>query len=201
MALPIALRLVEPNSALATNTLNEIEKLHNQRWWGGGYARYDTSCEINMPGPWGIAGALVLRGQHAGGMLDRSRRTLEWFRNVSGGNGGLYYEEMPLLAGSQQNWLGLVTWPTGELPYFIVHHYLGVGFEDGRLTMRPQLFSGSPPVKANLRYRQGRLRIEITSSGRVQTATVNGKAVKIRPDGSVVLPEGIESGVVVLRTK
>ena len=201
MALPLALGLVKPNSALATNTLNEIEKLHNQRWSGGGYGRYDSSSEINMPGPWGIAGALVLRGQHAGGMLERSRSTLEWFRNVPGGNGGLYYEEMPLIAGSQQNWLGLVTWPTGELPYFVVRHYLGIGFENGRLTIRPQLFPGSPPVKADLRYRQGHLQIEITGSGRVHSATVNGKAVKVRADGSVILPEEIESGVVVLKTK
>ena len=37
MALPIALELVESGSPLAINTLNEIEKLRNQRWWGGGY--------------------------------------------------------------------------------------------------------------------------------------------------------------------
>ena len=55
MALPLAFGLVEPKSALATNTLNEIEKLRSQRWWGGGYARYDSTSEINMPGPWGIA--------------------------------------------------------------------------------------------------------------------------------------------------
>ncbi len=201
LALPIALGLVEPLSALATNTLNQVEKLRGQRWWGGGYGRYDASCEINMPGPWGIAGALVLRGQHAGGMLDRSRSTLEWFRNVQGGNGGLYYEEIPLLAGSQQNWLGLVTWPTGELPYFIARHYLGIGFESGRLTLRPQLYPGSPPVNADLRYRQGRLRIEVAGSGRVRSATVNGKAVEVRTDGSVVLPEGMESGVVALKTQ
>lgn len=201
MALPLALGLVEPNSPLALNTLKEIEKLHNQRWWGGGYGRYDASSEINMPGPWGIAGALVLRGQHEGGRLDLSRSTLEWFRNVQGGNGGLYYEEMPLIAGSQQNWLGLVTWPTGELPYFVVRHYLGISFESGRMMIRPKLFPGSPSVKADLRYRQGRVRLEITGSGRIRSGTVNGKSVKVRPDGSVLLPEGVESVLVILKAR
>jgi hypothetical protein len=201
MALPLALGLVEPNSPLALNTLKEIEKLRNQRWWGGGYGRYDASSEINMPGPWGIAGALVLRGQHEGGRLDLSRSTLEWFRNVQGGNGGLYYEEMPLIAGSQQQWLGLVTWPTGELPFFVVRHYLGIGFESGRMTIRPKLFPGSPAVRADLRYRSGRIRVEIDGSGPVRVTTANGKALDVRPDGSVILPEGFETGVVVLKTK
>ena len=144
MALPMALGLVAPHSALADNTLNEVEKLRNLRWSGGGYGRYDSSCEINLPGPWGIAGALILRGQHAAGQLDRSRRTLEWFHDVQGGNAGLYYEEIPLVAGSQQNWMGLVTWPSGELPFFIVRHYLGVTFEADAVVIRPQFYPAAP---------------------------------------------------------
>jgi hypothetical protein len=201
MALPIALGLVEPGSALASNTLNQVEKLRNQRWWGGGYGRYDASAEINMPGPWGIAGALVLRGQHAGGMLDRSRSTLEWFRTVQGGNGGLYYEEIPLLAGSQQNWLGLVTWPTGELPYFVVRHYLGLTFEDGCVVIRPQLYPNSPPVHADLRFRQGRLRMAVDGAGEIAEAALDGKAIDVAADGAVRLPREFSGGSLVLRAR
>ena len=199
MALPLALGLVEPNSALATKTLDEIEKLRNQRWSGGGYGRYDATSEINMPGPWGIAGALVLRGQHAGGMLHRSRSTLEWFRTVQGGNGGLYYEEMPLLAGSQQNWLGLVTWPTGELPYFVVRHYLGVRFQDGRVAIRLTVYPNSPPIKADLRFHQGRLKLKIPGSGPYRFAEVNGKRIEIDKQGTIRLPADFEGGTVVFR--
>jgi len=199
MALPLALGLVEPNSTLAANTLNEIEKLRDQRWWGGGYGRYDTSSEINNPGPWGIAGALVLRGQHAGGMLDRSRRTLEWFRNVQGGNGGLYYEQIPLIR-SQQGWLGLVTWPTGELPYFVVRHYLGVGFEDGCVVVRPKLYPNSPPVQADLRFRQGRLRLAIDGAGAIASATLDGQPMEVGTDGVVRLPRDFTGGSLVLKT-
>jgi hypothetical protein len=201
LALPIALGLVEPDSALAVNTLNEIEKLRNQRWWGGGYTRYDTTCEINMPGPWGIAGVLVLRGQHAGGLLDRSRSTLAWFRNVQGGNGGLYYEEIPLLAGSQQEWLGLVTWPTGELPYFVVRHYLGVTFQDGRVLLQPKLYPGSPPLQADLRFRQGRWRIAIDGPGPIAAALLDGRPIEVAADGAVKLPPDFAGGSLVVKTK
>ena len=188
MALPIALGLVAPHSALASNTLNQVEQLRDLRWAGGGYERYDSTSEINMPGPWGIAAALILRGQHAAGQFDRSRRTLEWFRTVQGGNGGLYFEEMPLIAGSQQNGLGLVTWPTGELPYFVVRHYLGVTFEDGAVVIRPQLYPGSPPVKADLRFREGRLNLEIPGPGPYGSADVNGQRVAVNTGGTIRLP-------------
>jgi GH15 family glucan-1,4-alpha-glucosidase len=201
MALPIALGLVEPNSALAANTLNEIEKLRNQRWWGGGYSRYDASSEINNPGPWGIAGVLVLRGQHAGGMLDRSRRTLEWFRHVQGGDGGLYYEQIPLIAGSQQGWLGLVTWPTGELPYFVVRHYLGITFQDDSVAIRPNLYPNSPPVQADLRFRQSRLRIAIDGSGPITSAWMDGRPLVVGVDGTVRLARDFAGGSLVLKSQ
>ena len=200
MALPIALGLVKPDSVLGSNTLNEIEKLRDQRWWGGGYSRYDASSEINNPGPWGIAGALVLRGQHQGGMLERSRRTLEWFRNVQGGNGGLYFEQIPLIR-SQQDWLGLVTWPTGELPYFVVRHYLGVGFEDGNVVIHPKLYPNSPPVQANLRFRRGRLCIAIDGAGAIASASLDGKPVAVGADGALRLPGDFAGGSLVVKTQ
>jgi hypothetical protein len=200
MALPIALGLVKPDSALAARTLNEIEKLRDQRWWGGGYSRYDASSEINNPGPWGIAGALVLRGQHEGGMLERSRRTLEWFRNVQGGNGGLYYEQIPLIR-SQQEWLGLVTWPTGELPYFVVRHYLGIRFEEGGVVIRPKLYPKSPAIRANLRFHESRLRIAIDGGGPIASASLDGKPIAVGAGGAVRLPLDFAGGSLLLKTK
>ena len=54
-ALPIALGLVPPGSALARNTLDELEKLRDGRWFGGGYERYHSSGECDTPGPWPFA--------------------------------------------------------------------------------------------------------------------------------------------------
>jgi hypothetical protein len=195
LALPVALGLAAPGSELASRTLDEIEKLRNQRWSGGGYGRYDTSAEINTPGPWGIAGAMIIRGQHAGGQLDRSRRTLEWFRTVQGGNSGLYEEEIPLIR-SEQGWHGLVSWPTGELPFFFVHHYLGVTFDGGAVVIRPQLYPNSPPVKADLRFRKGRLKLEIPGAGPYRFAEVNNKRIEPEKDGAFRLPADFAGGTV-----
>ena len=51
---------------------------------------------------------------------------------------------------------------------FVVRHYLGVNFEHGALAIRPALYPGSPPVQADLRFRQGRLRLQVTGSGPVK---------------------------------
>jgi hypothetical protein len=133
-------------------------------------------------------------------MLERSRRTLEWFRNVQGGNGGLYFEQIPLIR-SQQDWLGLVTWPTGELPYFVVRHYLGVGFEDGNVVIHPKLYPNSPPVQANLRFRRGRLCIAIDGAGAIASASLDGKPVAVGADGALRLPGDFAGGSLVVKTQ
>ena len=60
----------------------------------------------------------------------------------------------------------------------MVRHHLGVNFERGALTIRPALYPGSPPVRADLRYRQGRLHLEVSDSGPIRSARVNGKKLK-----------------------
>jgi hypothetical protein len=52
-----------------------------------------------------------------------------------------------------------------------------------------------------LRFRQGRLRLEIAGSGPVKEARVNGKKVKVSPDGAVRLPRDFEGGRVQLLTR
>jgi GH15 family glucan-1,4-alpha-glucosidase len=52
MALPIAMNIIDPESALSKNTLTELEKLWNERWFNGGYDRYNTSSQGDQPGRW-----------------------------------------------------------------------------------------------------------------------------------------------------
>jgi hypothetical protein len=66
--------------------------------------------------------------------------------------------------------------------------------------LRPNLYPGSPPVSADLRFRTGRLHLEIDGSGPVKSARVNGVKVKPIPDGSVALPADFTSGTVILHT-
>jgi hypothetical protein len=198
MALPIAFGLVPPRSALARNTLAELEKLRDGRWFGGGYERYHSSGQCDQPGPWTFATCFILRAQHEAGEFDRSRRTLEWLNTVQGGRAGAWFEEIPLVR-SQAPTAGIIPWTSGELSLFVVRHLLGVRFEGASLVLKPALYPGSPPVAADLRFRKSRLELEIPGAGQMTRAEVNGRTVAPTKEGSFVLPAGFEGGKVVFR--
>ena len=200
MALPIALGIVGPRTPLALRTLDELEPLWNSRWSDGGYDRYNTSSQPDQPGPWPFATCFVLRAQHEAGLYDRSRRSLEWLNTVQGGRAGAWFEEISSVR-SQEMTSGLIPWTSGEIALFVIHHWLGVRFEGSRVVLRPNLYPGGPPVSADLRFRTGRLHLEIDGSGPVKSARVNGVKVKPSSDGSVALPADFTSGTVILHTK
>jgi hypothetical protein len=197
MALPIAMRLLDPRSDLARNTLNELEALWNARWSCGGYERYHSSSQLDQPGPWTFATAFLLRAQHEAGLCDRSRRSLEWLNTVQGGRAGLWFEQIPITR-SQERACGLIPWTSAELALFSIRHLVGVRFEHDRLVILPALYPGSPRVSADLRVRRGRLRIDISGSGRPQSAELNGKAVPLEKDGALALPKDFAGGDIVL---
>ena len=196
-ALPIALGIVDARSALARRTLDELEQLWNTRWSDGGYDRYHTSSQPDQPGPWPFATCFILRAQHEARLFDRSRRSLEWLNTVQGGRAGTWFEEIPSVRSLNRT-CGLVQWTSGEIALFVVRHYLGVRFEQGSLVLRPALFPGSPPASADLRFRQGRLRLQIDGAGRVREAKVNGRKTKVGADGAVRLPRDFAGGTVYL---
>jgi cellobiose phosphorylase len=81
----------------------------------------------------------------------------------------------------------------------VVRHVLGIRFEGARLVISPALYPQSPPVSADLRFRQGRLRLSIEGSGKIKRADLDGKKLEHRPDGSILLPEDFTSGTVRIR--
>jgi hypothetical protein len=74
-----------------------------------------------------------------------------------------------------------------------------VNFEHGGLVIRPALYPGSPPVRADLRYRQSRLRLEISGSGLVKNARANGRKLKPDKDGTLRLPADFAGGTVLIK--
>lgn len=100
MALPVAFGLVDPQSALAHNTMEEMNLLWNRRWSTGGYDRYNTTSQGDQPGPWTFATMFIIREAHEAGMYDISRRGLEWMYNTEGGDSGAWHEEIPLIRPS-----------------------------------------------------------------------------------------------------
>ena len=198
MALPIAYGLISPQSTLARNTLNELEKLRDARWFGGGYERYHSSGQCDQPGPWSFATCFILRAQHEAGQFDRSRRTLEWLNTVQGGRTGSWFEEIPLIR-SQSPTSGVLPWTSGEVSLFIVRHLLGVRFEGNQLIIKPAPYPGSPPIKADLRFRRGRLILEIPSGQPPEFALVDGRRVMPRGDGAITLPPDFAGGQIVFQ--
>jgi hypothetical protein len=198
MALPIALGVVPARSGLARRTLDDLEGLWNTRWSDGGYDRYHTSGQPDQPGPWPFATTFILRANHDAGNFHRSRRALEWLSTCPGGRAGMWFEEIPSTR-RQAPFSGLIPWTSGEIALFVVRHYLGVNFEHGGLVIRPALYPGSPPVRADLRYRQSRLRLEISGSGLVKSARANGRKLKPDKGGTLRLPADFAGGTVLIK--
>ncbi len=200
MALPIALGVVDARGDLARRTLDHLEELWNTRWSDGGYDRYHTSSQADQPGPWTFATTFILRAQHDAGRYDRSRRSLEWLNTVQGGRAGAWFEAIPSIR-SQQRTSGILPWTSGEIALFVVRHYLGIRFEAGAGVIRPALYPDSPPVTADLRFRQGRLRLTIDGSGPITEALADGRNIAVSLDGSVRLPKNFRQGSVVLHAR
>ena len=198
-ALPIAFGIVEPTSPVARGTLDHLEQLWNTRWSDGGYDRYNTSTQPDQPGPWPFASCFILRAQHEAKLYDRSRRTLEWLNTVQGGRSGCWFEEIPSTR-SQEPHAGLIPWTCAEVILFVIRHWLGVRFREGRTVIRPNLYPGSSAVSADLRLLAGYLHLEVSGSGSVKHAYVNRRKVQPAVDGSIVLPSGFTSGTVEIFT-
>ena len=186
-----------PEVALARKTLDELEPLWNARWFGGGYERYHPSAQGDQPGPWPFASCFILRAQHEAGLFDRSRRTLEWLNTRPGRACGAWFEEIPLTRSSAPK-SGILPWTSGEISLFVVRHLLGVRFEQGALVIRPALYPHSPPVSADLRFRQGRLKLRISGSGPIRFAEVDGRRVEPDAQGALRLSPEFTGGSIVL---
>jgi hypothetical protein len=199
-ALPIALGVVDPASPLARRTLENLEGLWNMRWSDGGYERYHSSSQLDQPGPWTFATCFILRAQHEARLFDRSRRSLEWLSTLPGAASGAWFEEISSLR-SQSFASGIIPWTSAEIITFVIAHWLGIRFQNGRAVIRPNLYPGSGPVSADLRFRKGRLRLEIDGCGPIIKARVNGSKAEPARDGSLNLPADFVSGSVAIQTK
>lgn len=175
-AIPILLGIVDPLSELARRSLDKLEQIWNARWSMGGYERYHSSSQEDQPGPWTFGTAFIARAQHDAGLTDRSRRSLEWLREIQGGNSGAWFEELPLNR-SQVRFCGIVPWTSAEVTSFVVRHWLGVRIADDELIIKPNLYPDTQNVSTDLRFRQERLKIQIDRNGKKEVMRVNGKVL------------------------
>lgn len=175
-AIPILLGIIDPVSDLARRSLDKLEQIWNARWSMGGYERYHSSSQEDQPGPWTFGTAFIARAQHDAGLTERSRRSLEWLNDIQGGKAGAWFEELPLNR-SQVRFCGIVPWTSAEVTSFVVRHWLGVKISGDELIIRPNLYADTQNVSTDLRFRLGRLKIQIDRNGKKEVLRVYGKVL------------------------
>ena len=183
-AIPILFGIIDPHSALAKKSLDKLEPVWNARWNMGGYERYHSSSQLDQPGPWTFGTAFIARAQHDAGFLDLSRRSLQWLSNIQGGNAGSWFEELPLNR-SQIPFCGIVPWTSAEVTSFVIRHWLGISVAGEYLILHPKFYPGFQTASADLRFRSGRLKIEVSGESGRQVVKVNGKEVSQDKGGAL----------------
>lgn len=195
MALPFALGILSPDHPLARATLDRLELLKNARWSGGGYERYHSSSQIDQPGPWTFATAFILRAQHEAGRFEECRENLAWLDSSAGGPTGTWFEEIPINRSQMQK-CGLLPWTSAEIALFLVRHYLGIHFQEGKMVLRPRIFQGTEALQAEIPFPHGTLLLQFDSSGPFQRAYLEGRALPSPIPGQFEMPNGIRTGTV-----
>jgi hypothetical protein len=159
--LPVAFEVVDPKGDLARSTLQEVERLWNQRWEGGGYGRYHTSSEPDAPGPWPFPTVFVARACFEACDDEKVWRILRWLGSVQGGKAGAWFEFYGLRPVPPCPQVGIIPWTWAEVLWLFIHHMLGVRPSYDGLQVRPRLLSGQDRMDVTLRVRAHSLRLAV----------------------------------------
>ncbi len=152
-ALPIAWGFVNPRGRLAALTLRDLEKLWNQRWRGGGYARYNVSSEPDSPGPWPFPSLFIARAALEAGDGRKARRVLDWLAGIPGAQAGTWFEFYGPRPVPPYPQVGVTPWTWAEMVFLFVHHVLGLRPGRDRILLRPRFLPGQSRLEASLRVR------------------------------------------------
>lgn len=159
--LPIAFEFVDPKSELAKKTLEQVEKLWNQTWQGGGYSRYNVTSEPDSPGPWPFPSLFIAKAYLEMEEDEKVWRILKWLNSVAGSKSGTWFEfygPRPIPPCPQ---IGIAPWTWAEQLIFFVHHLLGIRPTWNKLLIRPRILSGIEKGEASIRLRNFRLNINL----------------------------------------
>jgi hypothetical protein len=187
MALPIAFELVDPSGPIAGKTLEALEHLWNQRWDGGGYARYDITSEPDSPGPWPFATLFITRAYLEAGNHEKVWRALHWLRRVQGGNAGAWLEFYGDRPTPPLPPVGIVVWTWAEVLFFAIHHVLGVRPNAKDIMLRPRLLTGLGTVEARVPVRNCMLHLTLKATADRPYARVDGASVPLHR-GAISIP-------------
>lgn len=154
--------VIDPKGPIATKTLEQMERLWNQTWDHGGYARYNVTSEADIGGPWPLATALMARAYLENENPDKVRRAMNWMYDISPDAGSyLEIEHFGFRPSPPMPPLGIITWSWSELVTFFVHHLLGVRPLQDKIMIRPKLLSLTNSIDAKIRIRNNYLTLKI----------------------------------------
>ena len=137
-ALPIAYELIDPKSDLAKNTLEHLEKLWNQRWSSGGYARYNVKSEPDTPGPWPFATMFIARAYLENENQPKVLRALQWMYEKSRFSGS-WFESYCWRPSPPLPPISVIPWTWAENIVFFIHHLIGLRPLKDKIIIRPKL--------------------------------------------------------------
>jgi hypothetical protein len=191
-ALPIALGLVAPDSAIATNTMASLETLWNQSWKYGGYGRYHVSSEPDSPGAWPFPSLFVSRAYSEMHKGDRVWKVLRWLDTMPGAVSGTWFEFYGERLAPPFPQVGVPPWTWAEMIILLVHHILGIRPGYDHLLIYPKLLPGIKRVKASFPLRKTRLFLELNRSTRQENLYIksNGPILRSSEAGAEIAYSG-----------
>lgn len=161
IALPIAMGFISPDSAIALNTLANLEELWNQFWEGGGYGRYHASSEPDSPGAWPFPSLFIARAYMETEDFEKVWRILRWLNTTSGATSGSWFEFYGHRLAPPFPQVGIVPWTWAEMLIFLIHHIIGIQPNMNHLRIRPRMLPGIQEINASFPLRNSRLQLEI----------------------------------------
>jgi len=147
------MEFIDPKSAIAQKTLEDVEKLWNTTWEEGGYSRYHLSSEPDSPGPWPFATLFAARAYVEAADYKKVQRILDWIYKV-GSEAGVWFEFYGNKKSPPSPPVGIVPWAWAEIIVLVVHHILGVRPCFDRIIVRPRLLLNMARVSAKVPFRK-----------------------------------------------
>lgn len=182
---PIMYGYVDPKGDVARNTLQWMDVLWNQQWNFGGYSRYNTTSEPDLPGPWPIASLFMARAAVEMGDDERAWRAIDWVSTIHGGKSGGWFERYAPSITPPAPPVSVVGWAWAEVAVLIVQHIMGFRPGLDAIVIRPRLIRGVDPLRTTFTVRGASIDVTVKRSV-IPAATVNGVKAEVK-DGALTL--------------
>ena len=190
VALPIAFKMIDPKSNLAKKTLESLELLWNQRWYNGGYGRYNIKSEPDSPGPWPFATMFVTRAYIENGNRDKVIRNLDWMIDISEGTGSWFefYGWRPIPPCPPP---GIIPWVWAEILICLVYNMIGIQPTKNSIIIKPKLLKITEKISSKFFVSNNLINLDIEYSSKIKQsyAILNKKEKILLKNGVIEIPK------------